>query len=63
MIIWRVGRCAITQKKEWGLDHGNLLSKNITLATKWLCGIRLGVWPLFGVNHIIFLDEFPSQIC
>ena len=31
--------------------------------TSKFCGIELGVWSLFGVKLMIFLEEFPSQIC
>ena len=27
------------------------------------CGIGLGVWPLFGVKFMIFLEEFLFQTC
>ena len=27
-----------------------------------LCG-KIGIWPLFGVKHMIYLELFPSQIC
>ena len=28
--------------------------------TSKFCGIGLGIWPLFVVKHIIFLEKFPS---
>ena len=31
--------------------------------TSKFCGIRLGIWPLFGIKQIICLKEFPYQIC
>ena len=35
----------------------------IDFQTSKFCGIELGVWPLFGVTLMIFLEEFLSQTC
>ena len=35
----------------------------IDFQTSKFCGIEYGIWPLFGVKHMIFLEEFSSQTC